>query len=76
MHIRYKKTFAGARKEPNAERYKVCYIIQIKFRSDQISQLLPTTRHRCNIDVWGLAQSYGDGHRSLVTPERVSLMKT
>jgi len=32
---------------------------------------LPTTRHRCNIDVWTLAQSRGDGHRSLVTPKRV-----
>jgi len=32
---------------------------------------LPTTRHRCNLDVWALAQSRGDGHRSLVTPERV-----
>jgi len=29
---------------------------------------LPTTRHRCNLDVW---QSRGDGHRLLVTPERV-----
>jgi len=32
---------------------------------------LPTTRHRCNFDVWALAQSRGDGHRSLVTPKRV-----
>jgi len=30
-----------------------------------------TTRHRCNLDVWALAQSCGDGHRSLVTLERV-----
>jgi len=33
--------------------------------------MLPTTRHRCNVDVWAQAQSRGDGHRSLVTPERV-----
>jgi len=32
---------------------------------------LPTTRHRCNLDVWALAQCRGDGHRSLVTSERV-----
>jgi len=32
---------------------------------------LPTTRHSCNIDVWAQAQSRGDGHRSLVTHERV-----
>jgi len=32
---------------------------------------LPTTRPRCNLDVSALAQSSGDGHRSLVTPERV-----
>jgi len=25
---------------------------------------LPTTRHRCNLDVWALAQSRDDGHRS------------
>jgi len=31
---------------------------------------LPTTCYRCNLDVWNLAQSRGDGHRSLVTPER------
>jgi len=42
-----------------------------KFRADQISYTLPTTRHHCNIDVWALTQSRGDGHRSLVTPERV-----
>jgi len=29
---------------------------------------LPTTRHHCNLDVWALC--HGDGHRSLVTPER------
>jgi len=29
------------------------------------------TRHRCNLNVWALAQSLGDGHRSLVTPERI-----
>jgi len=27
---------------------------------------LPTTRLRCNLDVWALAQSRGDGHCSLV----------
>jgi len=32
---------------------------------------LPTTRHLCNLDVWAPVQSSGDGHRSLVTPERV-----
>jgi len=32
---------------------------------------LPTTRHRCNLNLWDLAQSLGYGHRSLVTPERV-----
>jgi len=40
-------------------------------RADQISHTLPTTRHRCNLDVCALAQSCGDGHRSIVTPERV-----
>jgi len=29
------------------------------------------TRHRCNLKVWALAQSLGDGHLSLVTLERV-----
>jgi len=42
-----------------------------KSRADQISHTLPMTRHCCNLDVWALAQSRGDGHRSLVTPERV-----
>jgi len=42
-----------------------------KFRADQISYTLPTTRHRCNLDVWAQPQSRGDGHRSLETPERV-----
>jgi len=32
---------------------------------------LPTTRHRCKLDVWTLAQSREVGHRSLVTPEKV-----
>jgi len=32
---------------------------------------LPTTRHRCKLDICALAQSRGGGHRSLVTPERV-----
>jgi len=39
-----------------------------KSQADQISHTLPNTRHRCNLDVWALAQSRGDGHRSLVTP--------
>jgi len=39
-------------------------------RADQIYHTLPTTRHRCNLDVLALAQSRGDGHRSLVAPER------
>jgi len=42
-----------------------------KSRADQISHTLPRTRHRCNIEVWTLVQSRGDGHRSLVTPESV-----
>jgi len=42
-----------------------------KSLSDQISHTLPITYHRCNLDVWSLAQSHGDGHRSLVTLERV-----
>jgi len=33
-------------------------------RADQISHMLPTTRHYCNLDVWNLAQSRGEGHRS------------
>jgi len=32
---------------------------------------LPTTGHRCNLDVWAPAQSRGAGHRSLVPPERI-----
>jgi len=43
----------------------------LKSRADQIFHTLPTTRHRCNFDVWALAQSRGVGNRSLVTPERV-----
>jgi len=43
----------------------------LKSRADQISHTLPTTRPRCNLNVWALAQSRGDGHRSLVTPERI-----
>jgi len=30
---------------------------------------LPTTRHRCNLDVWGRAAELGPAH--LLTPERV-----
>jgi len=37
----------------------------------QISHTLPTTRHCCNLDVWALAQSRGNAHCSLVTPEMV-----
>jgi len=32
---------------------------------------LPTIRHRCNFDVWALAQGRGVGHRSLVTTEKL-----
>jgi len=32
---------------------------------------LQTTRHRCIIDRWALAQIRGVGHRSLVTPKKV-----
>jgi len=35
---------------------------------------LPTTHHRCNFEVWPLAQKlrrWVVGHRSLVTPKRV-----
>jgi len=39
--------------------------------ADQTFYTLPSIRHCCNLDVWALAQSRGDGHRSLVTPERV-----
>jgi len=39
--------------------------------ANQISYTLPTTHHCCNLDVWALAQSRGDGYCSLVTPERV-----
>jgi len=45
--------------------------MKFKSRVDQISHKLPMTRHRCNLKVWALAQSLGDGHRSLVTPEKV-----
>jgi len=40
-----------------------------KSRTDQISNTLPTTRHRCNLEVWALAQSRRDWYRSLVIPE-------
>jgi len=39
------------------------YGVQIKSRGDQISHTLPTTRHRCNLEVWALAQNRGDRHR-------------
>jgi len=44
--------------------------IGFKFWANQISPMLPTN-HRCNLDVCILAQSRGDEHHSLVTPERV-----
>jgi len=34
-----------------------------EFRVDQVSHILPTTRHHCNFEVWTLSQSRGDGHR-------------
>jgi len=41
--------------------------------SDLIFHTLPTptTRHRCNLDVWALAQSRGDRYRSLVTLKKL-----
>jgi len=42
-----------------------------KSRADQISHMLPTTRHRCNLDVRTLVKNREVGHCSLVTPERV-----
>jgi len=45
--------------------------MRLKSQADQISHTLPTTRHCCNLDVWTLVRSRGDGHRSLFTPERV-----
>jgi len=45
--------------------------IGFKSRADQISLSLPTTRHRCNFEVWALVQYRRDGHRSLVTLERL-----
>jgi len=32
---------------------------------------LPTTRHRCNLEVWALVQKCGKGHHSFMTPKRV-----
>jgi len=29
--------------------------LEFKSRADQISHTLPTTRHRCNLEVWALA---------------------
>jgi len=40
--------------------------VRFKHRSDQISHTLPTTRQRCNLDVWAWAQSRGVERRSLV----------
>jgi len=40
-------------------------------RADQISHMLPASRHRYNLEVCALVQSCGDWHRSLVTPDRV-----
>jgi len=42
-----------------------------KSRDDKISPTLPMTRYRCDHTVRALAQSLGDGLRSLVTLERV-----
>jgi len=42
-----------------------------KSRDDKISHTLPMTRHRCNLKVWAQAQSLKNGHRSLLTFERV-----
>jgi len=42
-----------------------------KFRADQLSDTLPTTRHRHSLDVWAQAQNLGVWYYSLVTPERV-----
>jgi len=44
---------------------------EFKSRANQIYHTLPTTRHRCNLEVWTLAQSRRDKHRSLVTPKRL-----
>jgi len=44
-----------------------CLIIQL---TGQMAQVVRANCHRCNLDVWALAQSRGDGHRSFVTPER------
>jgi len=38
-----------------------------KPRADHFSHTLTITRHCCNLDVWALAQSHGDGYRSLLT---------
>jgi len=42
-----------------------------KFQNDEISHTLPMNRYRCNLKVWALAQSLEDGHRTLVTLERI-----
>jgi len=52
-------------------RYVVIGSIVTFKKKKWISHTLPTTRHRCNLEVWALAQSRGDGHHSLVTPETV-----
>jgi len=45
--------------------------MRFKSRDDEISHTLPMTYHRCNLNMQALAQSLGDGHRSIVTLERV-----
>jgi len=45
--------------------------MRFKSRADEISHILRTTRHRCNLDCVGLGAKPRDGYRSLVTPERV-----
>jgi len=46
-----------------------------KSQDDKIFHTLPMTRHRCNLKVWALVQSLGDGHCSLVTLERVGIKR-
>jgi len=47
-----------------------------KSRADQISHTLPATRHRCNLEVWALAQSRGDGHRLVLSEYNEDLILT
>jgi len=45
--------------------------MRFKSQANQISQTLPAARHHGKLEVWNLAQSREDGHRSLVALERV-----